>query len=187
MKQLNYIKQYKWGSLVMAILFILNIPFQVVIAQNLTGNSDGMAGQMKLQTFDANSGFDSNILFWVTSAGMNAAYFIVEKSRDGREFQNAGIVLAGENNKLPQQYQWADLNPFPATFYRLISVDKEGNQGCSKMVKLNRNEEGLRISPTIIRDHINFYAERPMPKVKIDILELSGKSVAQQTVSIDRE
>lgn len=187
MKQLNHKHQFRWGAVLLAFILIVNLPCLHVSAQNRLTNNEEIAADKGLLTFDANAGYKSSNLFWVSSANMHAGYFIVERSRDGRIFQDAGMVQAIESNNRPQQYNWTDLYPFPVTFYRLKSVDKNGKQAYSKLVKLVSAGESLRISPTIIRDHINFYALRPMPKVRIDIRELSGKSLIQQTVSINSE
>ena len=72
---------------------------------------------------------------WHTSTELNVSAFNVQHSIDGNSFKTIGTVNAigkGANN-----YQFTDLSPVSGTnYYRLQSVDKNGNSTYSKTISV---------------------------------------------------
>ena len=67
-------------------------------------------------------------LFWNTYTEENSESFIVERSRDGRNYQAIGNVEAKGNSKTVSNYEFADNNPLPKTsYYRLKQLDINGD------------------------------------------------------------
>ena len=64
---------------------------------------------------------------WQTSSELNSAFFIVEKSPDGRSWQSIGKVNAAGQSATPVAYQFFDTNPQEGiNYYRLKPTDKDG-------------------------------------------------------------
>ncbi|MBL7709913.1 MAG: T9SS type A sorting domain-containing protein [Chitinophagaceae bacterium] len=68
-------------------------------------------------------------LKWVTATEINTSHFIVEKSYDGIEFTEAGLVFAEGNSTAQITYHFTDDlagNKQPIIYYRLQTVDLDG-------------------------------------------------------------
>lgn len=88
-------------------------------------------------------------LQWRTATEQNAAYYIIERSVDGRSFAAVAQVQSAGNSTVEKRYNFTD----PALtgtvyFYRLKMVDKDGSIGYSSIVKLQQNPvQKIIVSP----------------------------------------
>ena len=74
-------------------------------------------------------------LRWRTASELNAAYFAVERSFDGRAFQAIGTVPAAGGATAPHRYRSTDDLPGPGpAYYRLRQMDRDGGQAFSPVV-----------------------------------------------------
>ena len=84
-------------------------------------------------------------LNWITSSESNSSHFIIEKSSDNQHFiQVATIDAAGTSTGL-KHYSFADEKPAyfeTPTFYRLVSIDKDGTKKYSKIVNVTLKAKG---------------------------------------------
>lgn len=79
-------------------------------------------------------------LQWRTSTETNTAYYIVERSIDGRSFAAVGQVQAAGNSSIEKRYNFIDPSLTGTVyFYRLKMVDKDANVTYSSIVKLQQN------------------------------------------------
>jgi len=68
-------------------------------------------------------------LKWTTSAEMNVSHFVVERSTDGVNFSDAGVVFAMGNSSTDMHYAFPDNIAGidqPVIYYRLRCVDVDG-------------------------------------------------------------
>jgi murein DD-endopeptidase MepM/ murein hydrolase activator NlpD len=87
-------------------------------------------------------------LIWETKTEINAAYFDVQKSLDGANWQTIEQVKAtGGNSGTPQYYTIFDAKIADgANYYRLEQVDSDGKKTLSKVVSVVFDKEPTRIS-----------------------------------------
>jgi hypothetical protein len=85
---------------------------------------------VKLESFTAllNSSNNKVDLKWVTSSEKNTSHFVVEKSADGVNFNDAGTVFAYGNTSEKMNYSFTDNSVTGANvlYYRLRIVDADG-------------------------------------------------------------
>jgi hypothetical protein len=104
---------------------------------NLTSFSQTVVGTLgnsplpvELTRFTAKRQGDAGLLRWATASEKNSAYFVVESSLNGRDFQALGQVPSQGNSTQMQAYQFVDakLARYGAkeVFYRLQQVDQDG-------------------------------------------------------------
>ena len=79
---------------------------------------------------------------WQTTAELNTAYFIVQRSTNGCEFANAYTVKAIGSTSELNRYSYIDdldkdLKNVTAIYYRLQMVDKDGHFSYSRIVRVN--------------------------------------------------
>jgi hypothetical protein len=79
------------------------------------------------------------LLDWQTVSEVNAAHFVVERSRDGVRFGPVATVKSKGNTSDVQLYQARDVNPLPGMcYYRLKMVNTDGRFEYSKIVSISR-------------------------------------------------
>jgi hypothetical protein len=75
-------------------------------------------------------------LNWATSAEKNSSHFIVERSRDGVQFDSIGAVTALGRFELPTSYEFIDLEPVAGSkYYRVLIVELDGRQSYGQVYK----------------------------------------------------
>ena len=93
-----------------------------------------------------------NLLKWATASEQNSKEFRVERSLNGTNYSQIGVVAAAGNATTTSTYQHTDyridqLNS-PVMFYRLKQVDMDNNFKYSNIIRLNYNKAGT--VPTIV-------------------------------------
>ena len=89
-------------------------------------------------------------LKWSTAIEQNTRDYKVQHSINGTTWNDIGIVPAGGNSNMVQQYSFIDQNPVNSlNYYRLLQRDLDGNINYSKIVLLNLAdaERMLKIYP----------------------------------------
>jgi hypothetical protein len=99
---------------------------------------------VKLSSFNATKKNDAKVsLDWVTSQEINVSHFVVERSFDGKEYSEAGLVFAIGNSNVNNTYRFTDelRNKDAAViYYRLNMVDLDGKSERS-VVRIIRNAD----------------------------------------------
>lgn len=84
---------------------------------------------IKLKSFNAFLKNDNKVdLKWITSSEINVSHFVIEKSTDGSNYSDAGIVFAYGNSTTDVNYAFTDNLGSSAEgvfYYRLRSVDND--------------------------------------------------------------
>jgi hypothetical protein len=102
---------------------------------SLTVNS---VAPVKLISFTASPYNDSVAVYWTTASEKNNAYFTVEKSSNGTDWQTVSIVPGSGNSSNLISYISYDGSPFEGTsYYRLKQTDTDGNYSYSEVVVIN--------------------------------------------------
>ncbi len=90
---------------------------------------------VKLTSFTATLNKNNVDLKWTTATESNLSHFVIEKSIDGINFTNAGIVFAKGNTSDKTNYLFSDNNISAQTgviYYRLRSVDSDSKTELSE-------------------------------------------------------
>ena len=92
---------------------------------------------------------------WKVENEINIKEYQVERSADGRQFENLGTVMATGNNSA--NYKWLDKNPFSGNnFYRIKSIGADGDGRYSSIVKVSieNNNHNIVIYPNPITNNV---------------------------------
>lgn len=117
--------------------------------RNLTIASPA-AVPITLSTFDAEASADDVNLTWVVSSQLDNAYFDVEASRDGIEFERVGTV-AGDGStteEITYEYDYRDVDP-GLYYFRIRQMDYDGNSTVSPVVTIqvgHANEMAVKVA-----------------------------------------
>jgi hypothetical protein len=101
---------------------------------------------VKLYSFAANLNTNKVDLKWVTASEINVSHFIVEKSTDGVNYTNAGVVFANGNATDKTNYSLTDninTSLSGVIYYRLRSVDIDGKNALSatRIIRISKQKE----------------------------------------------
>ena len=114
---------------------------------NETANVDGqlsVTSSAKLTSFAVKKVKDKIILNWTTDQEENLSHFTVERSFDGLNFSDAGIVFTNDNVDVMKQYSFKDVlrsNSKGVVYYRLKMVGIDGQTEYSSVKKIRVNDK----------------------------------------------
>jgi hypothetical protein len=111
------------------------------LAYKLTLYSDSSSIlPLTLLDFTAAKNGKVNLLLWNTSHEINSSHFNIQRSSNGLDFSNIGLVYANNSSNTINKYQFTDRVPLTgANYYRLQIVDKDGS-GKYSDVKIIKGE-----------------------------------------------
>lgn len=142
---------------------------------------------LTLLSFKANVTNQEVKTVWTTTNEINTKDFTVQRSTDGINFKNIGIVPA-QNQTGSFTYSFTDAAPLAGlSYYRLLSSDKDGSFTFSNIASVEINAKSLLIvSPNPVDD--NLFAKHPkaLYGASISILTADGKLIATYQVSQDQ-
>jgi hypothetical protein len=121
-------------------------------------------------------------LKWATATESNASYFAVERSTDGRNFQELERHDAAGTSSTRKEYSVTDKHPLVGrTYYRLKQVDLDGTTENFSMRFLDfSGKKGIVVFPNPLNDandatlSLNFSSDE---KAHVRITDLSGHEV----------
>jgi len=122
---------------------------------------------------------------WQTASEINNDYFIIERSRDGRIFDNIGTVEGAGYSNQNLYYDYIDKNTYQGvSYYRLKQIDYDGKANYSRVVQVMINTPITFAINSIYIDandqEMHFFlevAETTMHNGIIDVYNIIGKKV----------
>lgn len=108
----------------------------------ITLGSSSMANPLpvELVDFTAEAIMDQVQLNWTTASELNNDFFTVQRSANGKEFQNLGVVKGAGTKPTSTNYQFMDEAPETGTsYYRLKQTDVDGTSTYSPVVLVDMN------------------------------------------------
>ena len=81
---------------------------------------------------------DGAILEWATQVEVNNDFFVIERSNDGKYFEEIGRVEGSGNSNKRNTYSFWDPKPLPGiSFYQLVQYDYDGSSSKSEILSFN--------------------------------------------------
>lgn len=144
---------------------------------------------LTLLEFTATPNGKATVLDWSTSNEINTKDFTVQRSYDGRQFDNIGTVKAAGNNSQKTSYQFTDAGAARAgvskVYYRLQMNDNDGKYSFSKIVSVTLiPQDKLVIAyPNPVKDQLTLSFNIAAPAIAVKIIDQNGKVVYQQQLT----
>jgi hypothetical protein len=95
---------------------------------------------LNLLTFKGSLRNNATLLEWETANEINTSNFVVERSTDGRNFQQIGTVAANDNSGINSKYSYTDNDvtrqSSSIVYYRLKMVDNDASYTYSDIVTI---------------------------------------------------
>ncbi len=151
----------------------------------------GTALPLVLTSFTGQIQDKINVLYWGTLTEKNVQFHIVERSVDGTKWREIGRKNGLLNSSQSVKYGLEDRAPLAKAYYRLRSVDMDGQESLSRSILLVRKGESFGItnifpSPTTGDVTVQFNAIKDKP-VTVQIMDMTGRLVLSQTMEANQE
>jgi 1,4-alpha-glucan branching enzyme len=142
-----------------------------------------------LLSFSGKKGSNGNVLTWNVANELNLKYYELQKSKDGQNFYFVTDIKA--NGQSIYSYTDNALNNSSETeFYRLKSVDMDGNFTYSAIVKIDTKKIAswsAEVSPNPVSEKIYLKIESPaQAKATVIITDLNGRKLYKENISISK-
>ena len=146
---------------------------------------------LELASFTGQAGATTNTLHWETLTEKNVQFHIVERSMDGLDWREIGRKNGLLNSTVPTKYTLEDHSPVAKAYYRLRSVDFDGQESTSNSILLVRKGEYFGITsvfPSPTRDNVTVQFNAIQEEtVTIQILDMTGRLVLSKTMEAAKD
>jgi hypothetical protein len=141
---------------------------------------------VELLAFNAEYKNNTVALHWTTASEKNNDYFSVQRSKDGKHFQELLRIKGAGNTTAIQHYEAVDENPFPdLSYYRLKQVDFDGSEKISLPVAVKiPSSDNLSIVSVVAFSQselisLQIYAGRNM-EVRLLLMDTRARIVKEE-------
>ncbi|MCE7059268.1 DUF4347 domain-containing protein [Dyadobacter sp. CY343] len=130
-----------------------------------------------LINFTASKNESAVDLVWNTSSEVNNSHFEIQRSAEGKVWENIGTVARLDDNLAIRRYRFTDAMPLLSeNFYRLRMVDNDGTFAFSEIehVRFADNKTQIRSYPNPVTDKIFLDAANIESITSVEIYSASG-------------
>jgi len=142
------------------------------------------AQPIRLIAFNGQSNGSANALTWSTASETNNNYFTIERSGNGKNFTDIGIVKGQGNSDILNNYSFNDNAPLSGVnYYRLKQTDFNGVSTYSDVISINNsgtdNSTGstITIYPNPNNGTFEVSIVNPGKSYTLEIVDLQGRQV----------
>jgi len=136
--------------------------------------------------FNGETDNKTNFLTWATASEHNTSHFNVQRSRDGINFHDIGVVSAQGNSTVRTDYTFDDDNPFTGdNYYRLELIDNNGEKTYSSIILLHITGEGIGYNfyPNPTNDIVYYQIETfEEEALEIEVMDVLGRTLKREEV-----
>jgi hypothetical protein len=156
---------------------------------DFTGNGNGSPLPISLINFTATPIHEIVKLDWSTLTEINNDYFIIERTKDGINFEAIAMIYGAGNSNTLLNYSVYDERPFMGlSYYRLIQTDFDGKQTFSALKAVQYNQTNIvNIKPLVqyIDGAIAIKTNFKNPQnLRIEIYALDGRIVYSNQILV---
>ncbi len=131
---------------------------------------------------------DEVLLEWTTASEFNNAYFEVQKSPTGNDFQAIGQVGGAGTTAEFQAYSYTDLSVMlPSNYFRLRQVDFDGTFTYSEVIEIKASHfaDQLLIYPNPTSDHlwVSLIVPDPGDTYQMTIRDMHGRVILKKRIA----
>ncbi|WP_192822650.1 T9SS type A sorting domain-containing protein [Rufibacter sp. LB8] len=126
------------------------------------------------------------LLTWTTPSENNLTDFVVERSKDGKNYTEIGTVPATGTSATPRSYQFVDPEPLLFAYYRLQLRMADGTLVFSEVAEVAGPGFEVLLAPNPGGNRTAFFYNSPVSdELQMEIYDLSGKRYARFTLLVE--
>ena len=147
---------------------------------------------VKLYSFTATKKNDNKVaLDWTTSQELNTSHFVIERSYDGKNYEDAGIVFAVGNSNVNNNYKFTDepKSKSGVVYYRLkmVDVDQYAERSAIRVIRTSEISGEAKIltypNPVVNELRVQLPVSWQQKQVNIEVYNSNGQIVKRSSVS----
>jgi hypothetical protein len=132
--------------------------------------------------------FDRIKLDWITASEDQNAYFLVERSADGKNFEEIGIVEGNGNSSGTKYYFFIDEHALRGeNYYRLKQTNLDNTYEYSQVILVENKivqSTALILAPSVIKNEVTLiFNELPMANKFIEVFNMNGTNIIKRTLA----
>lgn len=140
---------------------------------------------VELSNFQAVNKGNRNVLTWTTLTEINNKMFKIERSFDGKIFNEIGEVKGAGSTNFPRSYTYNDETPLSISYYRLRQIDYDGKEKPSNIVSVSlKGGSDIVLFPNPTKDKIAFNTTSFEPN-RVVVYNNLGQIVMDKTYQIN--
>ncbi|MFT7605527.1 MAG: hypothetical protein ACI8VT_003122, partial [Saprospiraceae bacterium] len=145
---------------------------------------------IEMDVFNAQAHENEIFLDWRTLSEFENAYFNIQRSNNGRNFQNIGQVAGNGNTSSISSYQFIDKTPLPGdNYYRLEQTDYDGSTSISPIKQVRFSLEGqiklLVVPNPVINKQFEVIFTTLDREVTLEIVDVFGKIIKKENLTTE--
>ena len=127
------------------------------------------------------------LIEWGTADEKNNAFYTVERSADGKNFEKIGKVNASKEQSPTYNYAFTDPNPYNIGYYRVAQTDNNGRTTYDRIVEVDL-DKGLKITHYVNGNSIYVQSSGyTTGKGTIELYSIDGKLMVSKNVNLTEE
>ena len=157
-----------------------------------TQGSGGGALPIDLVSFAGKCENNFTELEFVVASQINNDYYTIERSVDGNEWSEIGLIEGEGSTSTQMMYKWTDENPFNGvSYYRLTQTDYDGTSEIFDpiVVSCETSVKGYSVYPNPANEVLNIDLELENYQgndIEIEIMDINGRIVQSQSTDLHR-
>ncbi|WP_256009365.1 glycosyl hydrolase 53 family protein [Desertivirga xinjiangensis] len=147
---------------------------------------------VRLKSFKANRKANGIDLVWQTLSEQNNQYFILERSSNGKDFEQIGLLEGNGNKTSFSEYQFTDHeSKAGSNYYKLSQVDFNGHQellGLTSVSGLRQQEQIPVIYPNPARNEVFIkFPEAEADPIRVQLFSTRGELVSAENIASGKD
>jgi len=154
------------------------------VASSYTCTSAALTLPVELTEFTAHKEDDTSVLEWSTASEINNAHFVIERSEDGRIFEEIGTVEGNGTTNAISHYTFLDESPVTGkNYYRLNQYDFNGKSTLSeiRIVEFENEKRIINIFPNPTTNFVKI--SNTEENTRLEVYNLSGKLAYEKNIN----
>ena len=174
----NIINEGTWGNDLK--WCAVGTTFGITTPENCTGSYAACSFaplSAELLSFNVVPQEGSNLINWYTYSEESGEYYVLERSKDGNNWEKLGEIEARNPGAEVTHYVFIDERPISGlSYYKLTLITTDGGVGFTAILGVNsENLDEVVVFPNPTSDHITVRFSRPLENVQIFIADASGQ------------
>jgi hypothetical protein len=132
---------------------------------------------------------DHNVITWSTAHETHSASFVLQRSRDGQQFETVGSVASAGSAPMGNSYSMDDYERFsPMTHYRVVHRDDNGLETYSQTIAVYSSAATFAILNAVPKGdqlQLDLQGTNAAQQIEVTLLDVVGKVIFVKTVALN--
>ena len=132
---------------------------------------------------------NDGLLKWTTAQELNTKNYTVQRSYDGQNFYDIGVVEAASLSSNDHAYSFTDADVASSgkniIYYRLVATDNDGKSANTNIITLRLRGTGkwnVRLLSNPVQDNISILLSNVTGRLELSIRDITGKVVYSKSM-----